>query len=43
MLKRLLKQNESYLAMLIVLLCVAIAIANPAFLTFENVGGFLKS
>jgi len=43
MLKRLLKQNESYLAMLIVLLCVGITIANPAFLTFENLGGFLKS
>ena len=43
MLKRLLKQNESYLAMLIVLLCVGITIANPAFFTFENLAGFLKS
>ncbi|HET6412859.1 MAG TPA: ABC transporter permease [Anaeromyxobacter sp.] len=43
MLKRLLKQNESYLAMLIVLLCVGITIVNPAFFTFENLAGFLKS
>jgi simple sugar transport system permease protein len=43
MLKRLLKQNETYLTILIVLLCVGITIGNPAFLTYENVSGFLKS
>jgi simple sugar transport system permease protein len=41
--KRLLKQNETYLTILIVLLCVGITIGNPAFLTYENVSGFLKS
>ncbi len=43
MLKRLLRQNETYLTILIVLLCVGITIGNPAFLTYENVAGFLKS
>jgi len=43
MLKRLWRQNETYLLILIVLLCVGITIANPSFLTFENILGFLKS
>lgn len=43
MLKRLLRQNETYLAMLIIVLCAVITVANPAFLTFENIFGFLKS
>jgi len=43
MLKRLLRQNETYLVILIAVLCVGITLANPAFLTFENVSGFLKS
>ena len=43
MLKRLLRLNESYLAILIVLLCTVITIANPSFLTAENIFGFLKS
>ena len=43
MLKRLLNQPETYLAILIVVLCAAITIANPAFLTTENIFGLLKS
>ena len=43
MLKRLLRQNETYLAVLIVLLGAIITIANPRFLTAENIFGFLKS
>lgn len=43
MLKRLLRQNETYLAILIILLCIIISVANPAFLTAENIFGFLKS
>jgi simple sugar transport system permease protein len=43
MLRRLLQLNETYLAILIVLLCVTISIANPSFLTSENIFGFLKS
>lgn len=42
-LRRLLRQNETYLALLIVVLCAGITLANPAFLTYENVAGFLKS
>lgn len=41
--RRLLRQNETWLAILIAILCAAIAAANPAFLTYENVAGFLKS
>jgi len=41
--RRLLRQNEAWLALLIVVLCAVIAAANPAFLTYENVAGFLKS
>ncbi|HVO19900.1 MAG TPA: ABC transporter permease [Anaeromyxobacter sp.] len=41
--RRLLRQNETWLALLIVVLCAAITAANPAFLTYENVAGFLKS
>lgn len=41
--KRLLQQPETYLAMLIALLCIGISLANPAFLTAENIFGFLKS
>jgi simple sugar transport system permease protein len=43
MLRRLLRQNETYLVVLIVALCVGITVANPAFMTFENLGGLLKS
>ncbi len=43
MLRRLARLNETYLAVLIVLLCVIISIANPSFLTAENIFGFLKS
>jgi len=43
MLKKLLRQNETYLGVLIVCLCTAISIANPSFLSFENIAGFLKS
>ncbi|HUX49830.1 MAG TPA: ABC transporter permease [Spirochaetia bacterium] len=43
MLKKLLRQNETYLGVLIVCLCIAISIANPSFLSFENIAGFLKS
>ena len=43
MVKKLLRQNESYLGILILLLCVGIAVANPSFLTSENIFGFLKS
>jgi simple sugar transport system permease protein len=43
MIQKLLRQNESYLAILILLLCAVISIANPSFLTFENIFGFLKS
>jgi simple sugar transport system permease protein len=43
MLRSLLRHNETWLAILIVLLCAGITIANPAFLTYENVAGFLKS
>ena len=39
--KRLLKQNETYLAILVLLLCIVITIANPSFLTFENITEFL--
>jgi simple sugar transport system permease protein len=41
--RRLLRQNETWLAILIVVLCAVITAANPAFLTYENVAGFLKS
>ena len=41
--RRLLRQNETWLAILIAILCAAITAANPAFLTYENVAGFLKS
>jgi simple sugar transport system permease protein len=41
--KRLLRQNETYLLILILVLCAVITIANPSFLTFENVSSFLKS
>jgi simple sugar transport system permease protein len=43
MLRRLLRHNETYLVLLILALCAGITLANPAFLTFENVAGFLKS
>ncbi len=43
MLKKLMNQPETYLAILIVILCVVISIANPAFLTAENIFGVLKS
>jgi len=43
MLRRLLKHNETYLVLLIVALCAAITVANPRFLSYENVSGFLKS
>jgi simple sugar transport system permease protein len=43
MLKKLLRQNETYLAILIVLLCIIISVANPSFLSAENIFGFLKS
>lgn len=43
MLKRLLRQNETYLAIIIVALCALITIVNPSFLTFENIFGVLKS
>ena len=43
MLKRLLRYNETYLAILIILLCTAITIAKPSFLTFENFAQFLES
>jgi simple sugar transport system permease protein len=43
MLRRLLRHNETYLVLLIVALCAAIAVANPRFLSYENVAGFLKS
>jgi len=43
MLRGLLRHNETYLVLLILALCAGITLANPAFLTFENVAGFLKS
>jgi len=43
MLKKLLRYNESYLFILILLISIIITIANPNFLTFENILGFLKS
>jgi simple sugar transport system permease protein len=43
MLRRLLRHNETYLVLLIVALCAAITVANPRFLSYENVSGFLKS
>lgn len=43
MLNRLFRQNETYLAILILVLCVVITAVNPAFLTPENIFGFLKS
>jgi simple sugar transport system permease protein len=43
MMRKLLRQNETYLAILIILICAVISIANPAFLTTENIFGFLKS
>ncbi len=42
-LRGLFRHNETYLAILMLMLCVAITLANPAFLTYENVAGFLKS
>jgi simple sugar transport system permease protein len=41
--RRLLRHNETYLVILIIALCAGITIANPAFMTFENIAGFLKS
>jgi simple sugar transport system permease protein len=43
MMQRLLKQNEFYLALLILVLCVIITSLNPSFLTLENILGFLKT
>ena len=43
MLRRLFRYNETYVFLLIVALCLLINIANPAFFTFENITGFLKS
>lgn len=43
MLKKLLRHNESYLFILILLISIIITIANPNFLRFENILGFLKS
>jgi simple sugar transport system permease protein len=43
MIKRLWRQNETYLLILIILLSAGITAANPSFLTFENILGFLKS
>lgn len=43
MLKKLLRHNESYLFILILFISIIITIANPNFLTFENILGFLKS
>jgi simple sugar transport system permease protein len=43
MMKRLLRQNEFYLALLILVLCVVITALNPSFLTLENILGFLKT
>ena len=40
--RQLLRHNETYLALLILLLVVGITAANPAFLSFENVAGFLE-
>jgi hypothetical protein len=33
--------NETYLAVLILLICVIISVGNPSFLTAENIFGFL--
>ena len=41
--KRFLQQPETYLAILIAVLCIGISIANPSFLTTENIFGLLKS
>ena len=41
--RRLLRHNETYLVFLIAVLCAAIAVANPRFLSYENLAGFLKS
>jgi simple sugar transport system permease protein len=41
--RRLLRHNEAWLAILIAVLCLAITAANPAFLSYENIAGFLKS
>jgi simple sugar transport system permease protein len=41
--RKLLQQPETYLAILIIILCIAISIASPFFLTAENIFGFLKS
>src|SRR5512146_2236837 len=43
MLNRLLRYNETYLLILIVVLCAGITAANPSFLTFENIAAFMKS
>lgn len=43
MLRRLFRHNETYLVILIIALCAGITAANPAFMTFENIAGFLKS
>jgi simple sugar transport system permease protein len=43
MMQRLLRQNEFYLALLILVLCVVITTLNPSFLTLENILGFLKT
>jgi len=43
MLKKLFRQNETYLFLLIILLSILIGTRNPLFFTFENIAGFLKS
>ncbi len=43
MLAKLFRQNETYVFLLIIVLGALINIANPAFLTFENISGVLKS
>ena len=43
MLKKLLRQNETYVLLLILLIGAVIGLKNPLFFSFENISGFLKS
>jgi simple sugar transport system permease protein len=43
MIRKLLRQNESYLTILVILLSAAITAGNPKFLALENISGLLKS
>ncbi len=43
MFRKILRQNEAYVFLLILALSIVIGMRNPSFFSFENITGFLKS